>query len=205
MRVMRSQSLGGRVETFSLFLLVGLWRNSEHNLLLEIVFVHNPSKISWMNQKLFLQKFLLQKNFSLWAVQNKLVKTKVTNICWYVTVATEKGRPVLRLFPWGFFFCLFVLFFESLIKCQNRNPEIFCSKEAILKNHCVLCCLLVLSSNLCWVALFAMEFLYNPLIEGVLSLYWRCSSDIAPTYFFHPSKVTEHVTSKVSGGKFRIK
>ena len=32
-----------------------------------------------------------------------------------------------------------------------------------------------------------------------------CLSDIASSYFFYPSKVTEHVTSRVSGGKFRIK
>ena len=35
--------------------------------------------------------------------------------------------------------------------------------------------------------------------------YGGCSSDIASSYFFRPSKVTEHVTSRVSGGEFRIK
>ena len=29
------------------------------------------------------------------------------------------------------------------------------------------------------------------------------SSDIASSYFFRPSKVTEHVTSRVSGGEFK--
>ena len=32
-----------------------------------------------------------------------------------------------------------------------------------------------------------------------------CSSDIASSYFFRSSKVTEHVTSWVNGGGFRIK
>ena len=32
-----------------------------------------------------------------------------------------------------------------------------------------------------------------------------CSSDIASSYIFHTSKVTEHVTSQVSADEFRIK
>ena len=31
------------------------------------------------------------------------------------------------------------------------------------------------------------------------------SSDVACSYFFRPIKVTEHVTSRVSGGKVKIK
>ena len=32
-----------------------------------------------------------------------------------------------------------------------------------------------------------------------------CSSDIASSYIFRSSKVTEYVTSRVSGGEFRTK
>ena len=32
-----------------------------------------------------------------------------------------------------------------------------------------------------------------------------CSSDVASSYIYCPSKVTEHVASWVSGGQFKIK
>ena len=32
-----------------------------------------------------------------------------------------------------------------------------------------------------------------------------CLSDIASSYFLRPSKVTEHVTSRVIGGEFKTK
>ena len=32
-----------------------------------------------------------------------------------------------------------------------------------------------------------------------------CSFDIASSYYFCPSNVTEHVTSRVSGGEFKTK
>ena len=38
-----------------------------------------------------------------------------------------------------------------------------------------------------------------------LILLGGCSSDIASSYFFRPSKVTEHVTSRVSMGEFKTK
>ena len=38
-----------------------------------------------------------------------------------------------------------------------------------------------------------------------LVLFRECLSGIASSYFFRPSKVTEHVTSRVSGSEFRIK
>ena len=38
----------------------------------------------------------------------------------------------------------------------------------------------------------------NPSLRG-------CSSDIASSYFFRPSKVTEHVASRVSAGEFKTK
>ena len=35
---------------------------------------------------------------------------------------------------------------------------------------------------------------------------WRgCSSDTASSCYFRPIKVTEHVTSRVSGGEFKTK
>ena len=35
--------------------------------------------------------------------------------------------------------------------------------------------------------------------------YRGCSSDIASSYYFRPSKVMEHVTLRVSGGEFKTK
>ena len=37
------------------------------------------------------------------------------------------------------------------------------------------------------------------------SAHRGCSSDIASSYYFRASKVTEHVTSGVNGGKFKTK
>ena len=33
--------------------------------------------------------------------------------------------------------------------------------------------------------------------------YKGCSPDIASSYFFRPSKVTEHITSRVTGGQLK--
>ena len=38
-----------------------------------------------------------------------------------------------------------------------------------------------------------------------ITFFMRVLSDIASSYIFRPSKVTEHVTSRVSGGEFRTK
>ena len=37
------------------------------------------------------------------------------------------------------------------------------------------------------------------------SVHRGCSSDIASSYYFRASKLTEHVTSRVSGGEFKTK
>ena len=77
-----------------------------------------------------------------------------------------------------------------------------------------------------FICLFSYLFVYYLfvyyLIAQVTSIYQRnycffmsskicrslrgCSCDISPVYFFRPSKVwMEHVTSRVSGGEFRLK
>ena len=61
----------------------------------------------------------------------------------HFTAASEKGRPGIEIGSVSF------LFFESLITCQKRKPEKFHSKEAALINDRVLCCLLVVTLNLC--------------------------------------------------------
>lgn len=90
----------------------------------------------------------------------------------HFTAASEKGRPGIEIGSISF------LFFESLFTCQKRKPEKFHSKEAALINDRVLCCLLVVTLNLCWAALLAVEFYSNPLALFVLQLKHLDSSII---------------------------
>ena len=48
-------------------------------------------------------------------------------------------------------------------------------------------------------------FMHRRKMVLVVSIQWVCSSDIASSYYFHPSKVTEHVTSRVSQVEFKTK
>ena len=49
------------------------------------------------------------------------------------------------------------------------------------------------------------QFRGNPKFSFARCGHRRCSSDIASSYYFRASKVTEHVTSRVSVGEFKTK
>ena len=116
---------------------------------LKIVFVHNPSKVPLIDQKLFPQKILLQKNFSLncsKGTSKKKLQTYLVLVCLFPT-ATEK--------VFSSFFCFPNLSWHVNIETLgNLTVKTFSWKT-------IVGCLLVVLSNLCSVAMFAVGFFYD--------------------------------------------